>query len=88
MSRHPKIRMEEQDKLNELKFEMCMIIDKELSYHRVSQRGQKYAAAYLGTSQANISRVVRKKVEQLTFNQLFRYLIALRPDVRIMFSTY
>ena len=71
--------------LNELKFEICKAIDWEIGYF---QMGQTEAAAWLGTSQANISRVRRKRVEQLSFNQLFNYLVSLRPDIKMTLSSY
>ena len=82
---NPEVNIE---KVNELKFEICKIIDWELAHQRIAQRGLKACAFQLGTDPANVSCVVNKKVEQLTFNQLFRYLVVLRPDIRMMFSNY
>ena len=73
------------EKINELKFQVCQAIDREISKQRISQ--QK-AAIFLGTSQGNISRIVRKRVDQLTFNQLFTFLIILNPNTRMLLSPY
>lgn len=74
-----------QEKLNQLKYQLCKAIEYEIYRIRLTQYR---AAVMLGTSQANVSRVVRKRTDQLTFNQLFRYLIILKPDVVMAISTY
>lgn len=86
MSRRPRyLRLESIDKLNEMKEVLCNAIDHEMVLmHEIPSR----IAGHLGTSPANISRVRNKRVEQLTFNQLFRYLVILRPDVKILVSSY
>ena len=86
MSRKSKFNYEPcKEKMNELKFELCVAIDREINNMRMSQ---VRIACHLGTSQANISRVGNKKVDQLTFNQLFRYLVILKPDIRMLLSSY
>ena len=85
MSRRPQLRLESINRLNEMKAVLCNAIDHELM---LEHKSKEALAILLGTSQANVSRVVNKRVEQLTFNQLFRYLIILRPDVKIMVSSY
>lgn len=44
------------------------------------------AAIQMRVSRANLSRVGNKKLEQLTVNQLVRYLNALCPEFRFMIS--
>lgn len=83
MSRRPEFPFESVEKLNEVKFEICRILDYEMTY---TQRTQQQLALRLGTSQANISRVMNRKVNELTFNQLFRYLAILRPSFKILIA--
>lgn len=54
----------------------------------ISRRGwtQMQAALRLRTSQACVSRVESYRVEQLTFNQLFRYLARLSPHLKVTVS--
>ena len=72
-------------KIDELKFQVCQAIDREIANQRISQ--QK-AAIFVGTSQGNISRIVRKRIDQLTFNQLFTFLVILNPNTRMLLSPY
>jgi len=46
----------------------------------------KELALLLGTSQGCVSRVIRAKTDDLTINQLFRYLVILEPDFKILIS--
>lgn len=55
---NPEVNVE---KVNELKFEICRIIDWELSNQRIAQRGLRACAFHLGTDPANVSRVVKQK---------------------------
>ncbi|MCB9027276.1 MAG: hypothetical protein H6625_13225 [Bdellovibrionaceae bacterium] len=47
---------------------------------------QKQLAWYLGTSQACAGYVVCQRVEKLTCNQLFRYLVLLEPNFKFLIS--
>lgn len=66
-------------------------IKKEICYHirrYAMKRGwtQKELAKQIGVSEAKVSQVVRLRLDQLTVDQLFRYLIILKPQVRILIS--
>lgn len=56
-----------EEKLAELKLEICKILRHEIIYSRY---GQKEIAFRLGTSQGNISRVLNRRIDALTVNQL------------------
>jgi len=66
-----------------LKIALCDYVARSMADTRLSQR---VLAARMGASQANLSRVNLLRVEQLTFNQLFRYLLALEPYARLMIT--
>ncbi len=87
MGRRGVLKGESEEKLNELKMELCRAIDYEV--HKLIRAGisKKMLAFELGTSQANLSRAINKKTETLTFNQLFRFLVILQPAARILVST-
>jgi len=70
-----------EEKMAEVKMEICHILRREILY---SPRSQREIAWRLGTSQGNVSRVLNRRVENLTINQLFRYLAILKPDFKIL----
>lgn len=72
-----------EEKLNQIKLEICCVLDREFAF---TQLTQKELAKKLGTSQSNISRVENKKIEELTFNQLFRFLAVVNPNFKILVS--
>lgn len=89
MARRGKLRLESKKKLDALKFEICLVLDYDIHLTcRELQISKKALAVHLGTSEANLSRIGNKRLDQLTFNQLFRYLVILRPDVRMLISTH
>lgn len=66
------------------KMEICRALRKAVEEERMTQIQM---AARLRTSQANVSRAIRyPTATKLSFDQLFRYLIELRPRFRIMIS--
>lgn len=70
-------------KIDAVKKDLCAAIKKiALSYGW----NQKLLAWHLGTSEARVSHVIRCRVEQLTLNQLFRYLARLKPEFRFLLS--
>ena len=73
------------EKLNEIKFLICNVIDHEMVR---LQWTPLTLACHFGTTPSNISRVLNKKVDELTFNQLFRYLVILRPEFKCLVSPY
>lgn len=77
-----------EEKLKELKYELCVVIDYEV--HKLWRTGvsRRRIANQLGTSQATLSKVCCKRTDQLTFNQLFRFLVLLKPSARMLISTY
>ncbi len=89
MARPPAFKMESPEKINELKFELFMVIDHEVHYLITGEgRTHRSIAAELGTTPACLSRVINKKFHLVSFNQLFRFLVILKPDVRMLISTY
>lgn len=82
---HHRFEEYHQQKLNSMKFQICELIDRELLYMRLNQ---KQAAVVMATNQANVSRVRNRRVEQLTLDQLFRYLVLLKPYCRMMVAPY
>lgn len=72
-------------KMAEVKLEICRILRREILY---SHRSQKEIAWRLGTSQGNVSRVLNQRVDALTVNQLFRYLAILKPDFKILVAPH
>jgi len=69
--------------VGEVKFEICRVLDLEMQGFR---RTQKELAHRLGTTESCISRVRNRKVDNVTFNQLFRYLAVLNPNFKIMIA--
>lgn len=72
-----------EEALNRCKFHLCHQIDRLITRERWTQ---KQAAYYLGTSQANVSRVGNKKLDQLSMTQLFNYLCKLSGNFRLLIS--
>lgn len=78
------LQKNESEKLNQIKCELCLEL-KRLALRR--GWNQRQMAWHLGTSEACISRVIRLKVDEVTFNQLFQYLVILAPGFRVLIST-
>ncbi len=68
-------------KLAEVKRMLCRKIVLAIQHDRRTVKG---AAAQLGTSPAVISRIHREQIKQLSFNQLFFFLLRLRPFFEIL----
>lgn len=71
--------VEAQAKLTELKEYLCSTL-RMIAFRR--RYTQKEMALLLGTSEANVSRVIRFRTDQLTVNQLFGYLAILNPALK------
>ena len=71
------------DRLNQLKFQLCHAIDR--SIHR-NQWSYADAARMLRVDKVVISRITNKKIERLTLNQLFEYLVRVRPNFEFLVS--
>ena len=70
-------------KLDHVKIEVCQ------SIRRIAMRNgwdQRLLARHIGTSESSVSRVIRHRVDELTLNQLFRYLAILEPNFKIQIS--
>lgn len=80
-----KLNSDHIEKLNQLKFEICYVIDNEMTRY---QWTQLELAFHVGATQSCINKVVNKKVDELSFNQLFRYLVILKPEFRCIVSPY
>ena len=72
-----------QEKIDEVKLELCRALYFEIIYAHCDYQG---IANKLGTSPANVSRVMNKRIANLTINQLFRYLAILNPRFRVLIS--
>ncbi len=71
------------DKLNEVKKEICFLIGRIQFRNGYSQ---KALGRYMGTTQSNASLVMKFRVEELTINQLFKYLVRLEPRFRVLIA--
>jgi hypothetical protein len=83
MSKQPLIFPETKDALNEIKRHICRAIRYQIYLERKSYR---QIAFKLQTSESNICRVMNERVDDLTFNQLFRYLVVLAPKCQVLIS--
>lgn len=72
----------EEKKLEEVKIQICLAIRRAMG--RQSHYSSTVTAMKLGTSRACVSRVQRAIAKDLTFNQLFRYLVRLEPNFKIL----
>jgi predicted XRE-type DNA-binding protein len=71
------------EKIDEIKIDICRKIDLIMV---MQQWNQRQLAFYLGTSRANVNRVVNRRIEHLTLSQLFSYLSKLRPEFKFLIS--
>ncbi len=71
-------------KAREIKLKLCAKLRRSMSRPGWSS-GR--AAAVMGTSQAVVSHIWCDRVEKLTFNQLFRFLILLELHLDVLIST-
>lgn len=74
----------EERKLDEVKIHLCQVIRRAMG--RQTHYSSSATAIKLGTSRACVSRVQRSVAKDVTFNQLFRYLVRLEPNVKILIS--
>jgi len=72
-------------RIDELKRELCHLIQRACMRN---QWNQVMAAHCLRTSRSCIHQVDNYKIDQLTVNQLFRYLATAAPQFRVMISIY
>lgn len=69
--------------MDEVKIEVCQAI------RRVARREgwtQRQLAFYIGTSPTRAGHAVKQQVDELTLDQLFRYLANLYPRFRVHVS--
>jgi hypothetical protein len=71
------------EKLKEVKLELCYLIKRHQARENLTA---KALAFYMGTSQSNVSLVSRLNVDKLTINQLFRYLVLLEPEFKMLIA--
>jgi hypothetical protein len=83
MSKKPIFLDESEEKLNQLKEEICRVLGHAMY---TSRYPRCELARRLRTSEANISRVINRRVDDLTFNQLFRYLATFKPKCKVFVS--
>ncbi len=76
------LTQDERDRLNLVKLHLCQQIRRSMARQR--NYSATVVAIKLGTSRACVSRVQRGVVEELTFNQLFGYLVKLEPHFTLL----
>lgn len=72
------------EKINEVKRQICTLINKHMIRH---QRTLKWMAYEMETSVGCASKVLNYKYDDLTLNQLFKYLVRLYPRFKILISS-
>lgn len=77
-----KLSQQEEEKLQDVKIQICLAIRRAMG--RQTHYSSTVTAMKLGTSRACVSRVQRAIAKDLTFNQLFRYLVRLEPNFKIL----
>lgn len=76
---------EEKEKLNKVKAELCWQLRRSMA--RTNHYSSQLVAYKLGSNRACVSKVQCGRVNDLTFNQLFRYLVRLEPNFKFLVST-
>jgi hypothetical protein len=71
------------ERLIDVKRMLCRKISTAILADRRTYKG---AAVWLGTSRATISRINREQVNQLSFDQLFLFLVRLRPFFEVLIT--
>ena len=71
------------EKLNQAKVLLCRTAMKAA---RRKGYTRKQMAIYMGTTKSNVSLIENQRVERLTFNQLFRYLVNLEAKFELLIS--
>lgn len=74
----------EQRKLDEVKLQLCLTLRRSMA--RMDHYSSTRLAIMMGTSRACVSKVQCARIEELTFNQLFGYLVRLEPNFKILIS--
>jgi predicted XRE-type DNA-binding protein len=77
------LNREGEEAIEAVKLELCLAIERVILRYGWTHR---LAAAYMGTSRANVSRLANKRLDQLTVGQLFLYLAKICPGFRFMLS--
>jgi|GEM_PF-3122637 len=83
MARVSKYIAVNQKALEPVKIHLCSAIWKVCMRN---QWNQQQAAAMMGTSQGNVSRVFCRRTKRLSVGQLFGYLSKIQPDFSFMLS--
>lgn len=71
------------DALDDLKMDLCFIIQREVLR---KQWTQKQMSIYLGTSRAICSQIDYRKIKKLTVSQLFLYLAKIAPHFQCLIA--
>jgi hypothetical protein len=74
---------ERKEKLDETKATICRAIMKSSRQKGYTRR---QLALYLGTDKSNVSAIENRRVDRLSCNQLFRYLLNLEPNFELLIS--
>jgi hypothetical protein len=83
MPKRNNFKTADHDSITQAKRMLCRKIMVALNEDR---RCHQNAAGYLGTSRAVISRMHNEHTDLLAFNQLFHFLVRLRPYFQILIS--
>lgn len=82
-SLNPPLDAREKEKLDEVKRQLCWRLRQSIA-RRAFRPG--YAAIKVGTSRARITQVECGQIENLSFNQLFTYLVRLEPKFEVLIA--
>lgn len=77
-------RSPNQEKLDEVKLQLCDRIDRFMVWQHLTQ---EQLAFQLGTSRANVNRIVNRKIKHLSISQLFKYLSQIKPNFEFLIHT-
>lgn len=77
------LNYEEKAKLDQVKIQLCRTIRRSMCR---GYAGQGWLAIKLGTSRTCMGRIQRADIKNLSFNQLFRYLVHLEPHFEVLIS--
>jgi len=78
------IQPEQQDRLNEVKRQICYLINQYTSRYQVTNR---QLAWRMQTSLSCASKVLNYKFEKLSLSQLFKYLARLYPRFKVLIAS-
>lgn len=78
-------QMAHQKALENIKIELCQHIRRLATKEGLNG---KQLAIHLETSESRVSKIVAQRTADLTLDALFRYLITLEPNTRLLVATH